>query len=372
LLSRLEKFALNLVVFAKLLGTTTLGLGFLSLLLINRNSLKLSCRELLFIGAVLFQLFFSFILSGNSLSSFTNTLFYFSFLFVYVFLKDKNTEDLVRFLRYMIFVMFVFVLIEFAVLNSPLTNFIWYFPEGHTHRSEIMGFQRAQGLGAISSSSGAVAVLSLALYLVVSNQSLRFYKTIVILTVVLLMTGTGFFLLFAYLLLQAWMINRGAFSKFFLLAGLIALLLLALFIFEKISLNRFTFTYFMGIYEWKIYQYKESVFDNSIFSIIFGGQSNSNSPLVVTSSDFAIMGLFEAMGLYSMVLVIVAPLWLVGFQRKFLIVLMLYWLSWLHYPAMGSPVGGVFLGLFLALYRQSHRSGLIQNHFPTVNLRVAI
>ena len=358
--------------FAKLLGTTTLGLGFLSLLLINRNSLKLNYRELLFIGAVLFQLFFSFILSGNSLSSFTNTLFYFSFLLVYVFLKGKNTEDLVTFLRYMIFVMFVFALIEFAVLNSPLTNFIWYFPEGHTHRSEIMGFQRAQGLGAISSSSGAVAVLSLALYLVVSNQSLRLYKTIVILTVVLLMTGTGFFLLFAYLLLQAWMINRGAFSKFFLSAGLIALLLLAFFIFEKISLNRFTFTYFMDIYELKIYQYKESVFDNSIFSIIFGGQSNSNSPLVVTSSDFAIMGLFESMGLYSMVLVTVAPLWLVGFQRKFLIVLLLYWLSWLHYPAMGSPVGGVFLGLFLALYRQSHQSGLIQNHFPTDNLRVAI
>ncbi len=89
---------MNLVVFAKMLGTTTLGLGFLSLLLINRNRLKLSYRELLFIGAVFFQLVFSFILSGNNLSSFTNTLFYFSFLLVYVFLKDKKTKDLITFL----------------------------------------------------------------------------------------------------------------------------------------------------------------------------------------------------------------------------------------------------------------------------------
>lgn len=372
MLSRLEKFGLNLLVFAKLLGTTTIGLGFLSLLALNRNNLKLSYRELLFIGAVIFQLAFSFILSSNSFASFTNTLFYFSFLVPYFFLKDKNGEDLIVFLRYLIVVMFLFALIEFVVLNSPLTNFVWYFPEGHTHRSEIMGLQRAQGLGAIASSSGAVAVLSWALYSVCSDKNIKIYGAIVFATIALMMTGTGFFLFFSYLLLATLMKNRGVIRKFLLWGGLIALLLVAFSVFEEIGLNRFTLSYFVEILEFKDEQYSEHQSAKSISSIIFGGQSNSENPLIVTSSDFAILGLFDSMGMYSILLIISAPLWLVGYQRSHLIVLMLYWLAWLHYPAMGSPVGCVFLGLFLALYRQSHRSRLIQNRFPDDNLRLSI
>lgn len=364
MLGRLEKFGLNLLVYAKLVSTTTIGLGFLSFLAINRRSLRLSYRELLFVGAVLFQLAFSFISSGNNLASFTNTLFYFSYLLVYIFLKDKNREDLITFLRYLMVAMFVFTLIEFVVFNSSLSNFVWYFPEEHTHRSSIMGFQRAQGLGAISSSSGAVAVLSLALYSIVSNKRLKFYGAIVFFTIALLMTGTGFFLFFAYLFLATLMKNRGVFRKFFIWGGLIALLVLAFSVFEEMELNRFTLTYFVDIFEIKNEQYAGHESDKSILSIVFGGQSNSLNPLIVTSSDFAIMGLFDSMGIYSIALIVSAPIWLAGYQRQYLIILILYWLSWVHYPAMGSPIGSVFLGVFLALYRNSRRSELAQTGLP--------
>lgn len=364
MLGRLEKFGLDLLVYAKLLSTTTIGLGFLSLLAINRSSLRLSYRELLFVGAALFQLAFSFILSGNNLASFTNTLFYFSYLLVYIFLKDKNREDLITYLRYLMVAMFTFTLIEFVVFNSPFSNFVWYFPEGHTHRSQIMGFQRAQGLGAISSSSGAVAVLSLALYSVVSDKSLRFYGAIMFSTIALMMSGTGFFLFFAYLLLATLMKSRGVIRKFFLWGFLIALLMTTFSVFEEMGLNRFTLTYFVDIFVYKGEQYADFESDKSISSIVFGGQSNSNNPVIVTSSDFAIMGLFESMGIYSIALIVTAPIWLAGYQRQYLIILILYWLSWVHYPAMGSPIGCVFLGVFLALYRNSRRSKLAQAGLP--------
>lgn len=366
MLSRLEKFGLNLVVYAKLINTTTIGLGFLSLLFLNKRNFRISYRELLFCGAVLFQLVFSLVSSANDLASFTNTLFYFSFLLVYLFLKDKDSEELITFLRYLIVAMFVFTLIEFVVLNSPFGNSVWYFPEGHTHRSEIMGFQRAQGLGAISSSSGAVAVLSLALYSVVSNKSRRLYGAIVFATIALLMSGTGFFMFFAYLLLVELKKNRGAISKVLLMGFLITLLVMAFSIFEEMGLNRFTLGYFVDIVEVKSEQYANHESDKSMSSIIFGGQSNSAAPVIATTSDFAIMGLFDSMGIYSITLIFIAPLWLVGYQKRYFVVLILYWLSWLHYPAMGSPAGCVFLGIFLAVCRNSPANAVVQRSQPAL------
>lgn len=353
MISQLEKFGLNLVLFAKLLGTNVIGLVFLLFLLVNKRALKLNFRELLFIGAVLLQLIFSFILSGNNYACLTNTIFYFSFLIVYVALKDKNSEDLIRLLRYMIISAFLFTLIEFIVLNSPLTSYVWYFSEEHAHRSVISGLQRAQGLGAISSSSSAIAVFSLALYSIVVGKSSRLYEMIVFTTVLLLMSGTGFFLLIAYIFLHMWINSGGAFKKLVKFIGFISLLVLAIDFFELIGLNRFTFDYFFQIYELKINLYKEKVFDSSISSMFFGGQSNISDPLIVTSSDFAIMGIFDSMGIYSTILILSAPLWIIGLQRQFQIILILYWLSLLHYPAIGSPIGCFFFGLCLALCRNS-------------------
>jgi hypothetical protein len=83
------KFSLNLVAFAKLLGTTTIGIGVVFLLGVYRNRLKLNSRELCFSFIVVIQLVISLLLSQNE-SALRNTLFYYSFLPVYFLLKDRN------------------------------------------------------------------------------------------------------------------------------------------------------------------------------------------------------------------------------------------------------------------------------------------
>jgi hypothetical protein len=348
MISRAGRLGLNLVMFSKLLGTTTIGIGFLTFLSVYKGNLKLNRKETSFIGAVLFQLLLS-VTWSNSVAAVTNTLFYFSFLVVYIFLKDKARDELITFLKYFILIMFGFSLIEFIVFNSFASNWVWYFPEDHVHRSSIMGLQRAQGLAAISSSSGAVAVLSLALYLVVSSKKLLSYEVITFISIACLMSGTGFFLFVCYQLLKSVKKSHSILKRITLFGLTILTILLALSIFQEIELNRFTSKYFLDIYDIKINMYDGHEIHNSFVSVIFGGQSNIRDPIIVTSSDFAIIGLFESMGIYSVLLIVSGPIWLVGFQRQFLIVLILYWASWLHYPAMGSPVGTVFLGMFLAL-----------------------
>ncbi|MDP3651354.1 MAG: hypothetical protein Q8R67_06695 [Rhodoferax sp.] len=354
MLNRLEKFGLNLVVFAKLLGTTTVGLVFISFLIINGRSIRLSRREWIFIGAVLFQFFISLFLSLN-IALISNTLFYFSFLPVYVFLKNKNNQILIYFLRYLMVVMFVFCLVEFIFLNTSLNKFVWYFTDEHMHRSLIMGLQRAQGLAAISSSSGSVAVLSLALYSIVSNRQHIFYYVIVFFTIVLLMSGTGFFIFAAYILLINLINARGVFGKLLVWLFILTVFSIFLWIFEDIGLNKFTLTYFFDILNFKGDQYLDFEVKKSLVSIVFGGQADSRHSVVETSSDFGIMGLYNSMGVFSVVLAVFSPLLLIGFQKKYIVVLILLLLSWVHYPALGSPVGCVFLGLFLALYRGNQR-----------------
>lgn len=359
-INRIEKFGLNLLLYAKLLTTTTAGLGVLSLLAVSRKSLKLAPRELLFVGLVFFQLAVSLLLSGSSAAA-NNTLFYYSFLPVYFLLKDRNDNELIKFLRYLMSVMMIFTLIEFFALNTSLSSYVWYFGEDHVHRSLIMGFQRAQGLSQISSSSGVVAVITLALYSVVSKREDLKYHIITATNILFLMSGSGFFIYALYLLLTTFFKLTGVFYKTIIICSVITTIVAMLLFFEEIGLDKFTITYLLDIYDIKLLDYFNSEFSGDFIGSMFGSQASLRDAQVVTTSDFAILGLYQGMGIFSVFLLLNAQILVVGYIKQYKIVTALCIVSWLHYPALPSPVGALFFGIFLSLCRNSQRTILFRN-----------
>jgi hypothetical protein len=359
------KFGLNLIIFAKLLGTTTIGIGVVFALAISRKRLKLHIREILFSGIVFFQLVLSLLTSQNS-SALNNTIFYYSFIPVYFLLKDRSNEFLIKFLKYLMNAMLIFSVLEFFALNSFLSKYVWYFGEEHVHRSFIMGFQRAQGLSAISSSSGSVAVLCLALFSIVSNESIYRYRIVVGTTVLFLMSGAGFFILLAYVFLTILFTHGSALHKIIILClAIIAITGLILF-FEEVKLNKFTLNYLYDIYMFKLNGFSAINLKPTLSEIMFGFQADPLKALILTTSDFAIQGLYISMGIISVFLLLIAPILIIGYIKEYKVVLVLCIISWVHYPVLPSPVGCVFFGIFLSLYRNSKRMNL----FPVKQHRV--
>ncbi len=348
MLSRIERFSLYLIIYAKLIGTTTLGLGFATLL--SLRNLFLSEREAWFITAAIGQLLIALVLSAST-APLGNALFYFSFLPVYLLLKAKRPEALILFLQGLLLLLLVFSACEFFLLNTPLSRYVWYLPQGHVHRSMIMNLQRAQGLAAISSSSGAVSVLCLALYTTVAKEKVRYYTAITAATILLLMSGTGFFLFLAYVILRRLRARSGVTLKVAAVGFLAVVAMISFMVFAAIGLNRFTTKYFVEIVVVKATQYAVYSGDITAGSSILGGQADPIHPKLLSSTDFAVMGLFQSMGLVGTILVLLAPFILIGYRKQYWTLLVLCYLSWLHYPALASPIGAVFLGLFLALYR---------------------
>jgi hypothetical protein len=366
-INRLERLGLNLVLYSKLFGTTVIGLGMVSLLAVARKDIKFNSRELLFLVIVLIQLALSLLLSG-SLSALSNTLFYYSFIPVYFLLRGKGEDELIKLLKYLIYAMFLFTLIEFLILNSSLGNYIWYFGEDHTHRALIIGIQRAQGLSAISSSSGVISVLCLALYSIDSKINILKFRVIAFTTIVLLMSGSGFFLLLAYVLLLIFTNSIGVHRRLISFGILIIMAIALLLFFENIGVNKFTLTYFVEIYEFKFRQYHNEITNSGFVEVMLGSQAHSQNSSILTSTDFAIMGLYQGMGIVSTILLVATPILIIGYVSRYRLILILCVVSWLHYPALPSPAGAIFFGIFLALYRSSYRKILSAENKSQCNL----
>lgn len=346
-----EKIGLNLILFSKFFGTTTYGTFIF--LAINIRNIKLKLGDLLFLNAILVQLLISFFLSDFNKASLSNTYFYFLFFLIYLFLRYKSEECLENLIKYVITVSFIFVLLEFVILNSSLSSQVWYFTETHSHRSEIMGLQRAQGLAAISSSSGAVSILFFSLYALVTIKLKKIFLVMTVIKILLLMSGTGLFLLICYLFLSILKKLGSLLNKIIYIFLIIFFIAFIDYSSKKIGLTKFTVSYLSEIYLTKIDQIQNQLFNKSFHLLVFGEQSNNVNPLIQTSTDFGLLGLFTGMGVYSIILIIFSPFFLIGFQKKYYVVLILYFLSWLHYPVVGSPEGSIFFGIFLAFYERS-------------------
>ena len=365
-LNKLEKFGLNLIIFAKLLGTTTIGLGWILLLVLKK--IKLKKREFVYIVAVIFQLVVSLILSLNT-ASFHNTLFYFSFLPVYLLFKKKDNKTMIAFLQYLMFAMFVFTLIEFVFLNTPLNKYVWYFGPDHVHRALILNLQKALGLGTLSSSSGAVAVLCLALYSKESQKNQILYNTITLSTILLLMSGAGFFLYILYITLLFLNKSKKILHTIVEMSFLLFIFATSISFFSKIGINKFTIEYVIAVYENKDQQIEDEHIEKDYTLLFWGEQASSEKSEIKTSTDFAINGLFKAMGIFSTFLIILAPILIIGYKKKYTLLLILYLASWVHYPAISSPIGCIYMGLFLSFYGYNQTNDPYSFSSSSVNLK---
>jgi hypothetical protein len=342
-----RKIGIVLLTFSKLIGTTLPGVGLITVFMLRR--IRFNYREAFYVFSILFMMLFSTLLSGK-IAALSNTLFYFAFVPVYFLLKNEDGIVLISVLKFIMISMLIFTIAEFVIFNSFLNFFVWYFPTDHVHRALVLGYQKSLGLASLSSASGAVAVISYAIYSTIATRVRKFYTIGTVLNLLLLMSGTGFFLFFLFLIMRN-LTNKSIQVRILYSIISATLFITTLLFFAYIELNKFTLLYFWEIMEIKSNDISEFNGHNNILSFLLGSQSDAQEATVITSSDFGIMGIYSAMGILGTIFVIFAPILLIGYRKGFFVLLMLYFLSWLHYPALAGSVGALVLGVFLVIFK---------------------
>lgn len=294
----------------------------------------------------------------------SNILFYFSFIPPLLVMLSTRPLDSQEYLTSR--AMGLIALVTFAdavAMNTPLRSYMWFFPEGHVHgRSMIFGFyNRPAGIAAVTSSSGALAMFML----VLSDwwqprQAMTNRRTLwTLVTLVLLQSGTGFVMFGGYVLVRVFRQYRSRVRKRH--ASLFVLALIAAAVYytsdvsqEKAAQWRFSPQYAMSILDFKLQQFDLSVF-NSAGTLLLGAQIDPARVGNITSSDFAILGMLTGIGALGSLLVLIAPWLFWGGRRSMLFPLLVFYLCFLHYPAMSSPPGAVIFAVFLFMLWAARR-----------------
>ena len=298
-----------------------------------------------------------FLLNATGLANvLSSILFYFSFLYLVVVMGSWSRFAVRQLLEFLFRFSFAFNILEFFFLNTPLNKFVYYFPEDHVHRALILGFQKALGLSSISSVSGFAAVFIYILLKEFFGVRGKIYTFLTILSLLFLMSGTGFFFFIAYSsyysvrslglfsLLKSnssFTINTSFFYSF-------AILIFTLIVASNSAINKFTFTYFEEIFLLKINQFSMFVLaDNDWFTNLLGASFSTGE--AITSGDFGFLAISQSFGFYGILLYCVTPVLL--FKKKRILLSLAVVLSLYHYPAFGGAFGSLLYGVAVCLSR---------------------
>ena len=311
---------------------------------------------------ILFYLFYQYILSGrlstyhlvflallplSLLSSqpylfLQSYLFFFGFLLFYPFCLMSNYYlSPHKVLRFLCFFSFIYTLVEFSLLNSPFSHLVFYIPHDHPHLSLVYGFYKSLGITHIASTSGFLASSVLFLDILISRSISRFILFFSFLTIILLVSGSGFFLMILALLFYYCTRLKPRITWQLLIWTPATILLFAFLI---LSFQKFSFDYIVFIFDFKSEQI--SSFSSSSFGTIFGNILFSDKTIL--SSDFGYISILFTFGLLGLFSYLLSAYILSGKSIHFLALVLL---SLFHYPAFTGPVGSLFLALFCSILR---------------------
>jgi hypothetical protein len=356
----LSKLCLKALYFSRFITTTVPAE--LCLLPLGLPGLRIPVRFIVYllvcvsyIGVVLFL--------NPSRDPLSNILFYFSF--VPPFLAMMSTrwagrEDFAVTYRFMVFI-FAVTVADGIAMNTSLRPYMWFFQEGHAHEvSNIFGFyQRPEGVAGLTSSSAATAVFSLVLSdLRHQTESLVNRRVvIVLLTLIVLESETGFAMFAIYVLVRMYRIFRSRITRKVGSIMVIMAVIGAIYSVQSVEhANQFRFSveYARQVLDYKLVEWNASSFGPPS-TLIWGAQIDPTLDGLITSSDFAVLGLVTAMGLLGGILVLSAPLVFLGSFRGFFVPTLFFYLCFVHYPALSSPPGAVLFALYLWLLAKARR-----------------
>lgn len=349
----------HIATFSRILNSSVLPALF-SLIPAYKNLSSIGTRFYLYLIISLLPLFLATSYLGfNGLhSSFSPYLFFFSFIIYFAALYSCGYDQLLKFISYLIIFSFAFNLIEFIVFNSPLSDSVPYFPASHPHRALTYGIQKALGPSSISSASGFLAVYLFIIYQISNGPHPKRMYFCTLSSVLLLMSGTGFFLLFLYQIMQP-LSNVNA-TRFFRSSQipklLVPILLVTLLFFSLLSISgidKFSSNYFFSILSYKLLQADSLTSIASPFAILFGPATLGLSDFT-TSADFGFLSVLNNYGVIGLLIYLASPLFLAQSMPYFFLVLLLF--SLYHYPAFGSSFGCLVLAISFSISISSSRS----------------
>lgn len=286
-----------------------------------------------------------------------NLLFYFSFVMPFlVMLSVRDSINNFAITNGFMAVICAVTVAEAILVNSPLGTNIWFLPAEHAHRVLFFDglYQRPLGVAGIASSSGALIVFSLALSDMFQTKWRLFCKKniVAILALALLASGTGFMLLVVYLITK---FSCNIFGAKRMLSGTtigLSFIIILLTMgasggyFTTEGFNKFSFEYANLIIVNK--ELSLSLLQpTSLVELLLGGQVSQGNPVFATASDFGYLSMFGAIGVVGSMLVLGVPLLFARSLRFFVAPTIIFYLSFIHYPALSSPPGAVLFALYL-------------------------
>ena len=309
---------------------------------------------------------------------FQHLLFYFSFVPTFLILVSYNPRNLVKlFLNYFgIFILFL-TLIEAFLINSSFIKYLYFLPPaGSSEYALSFGlYQRPFGVCGNATMTTCTLVFASALgdtyrklfpqdFISTSKKIPNIFSLnmlILFLNIVLLMSGTGLILFLIYLFMKC--LLEGKFTYYKVFISILVLLFISLFIVSSFTLldqdvfhkaNKFSFTYISYIVLIKYYAVFNDYDPNTTMLVNLLGQNISlNLEKAITSGDFGFIVMHEAIGIIGLMLVLLSPFVFIKSIKHFTVPIVIFYLSFIHYPALLSAPGAINFGILLYLLNRN-------------------
>jgi hypothetical protein len=162
---------------------------------------------------------------------------------------------------------------------------------------------------------------------------------------------------------------EGKFTYYKVFISILVLLFISLFIVSSFTLldqdvfhkaNKFSFTYISYIVLIKYYAVFNDYDPNTTMLVNLLGQNISlNLEKAITSGDFGFVVMHEAIGIIGLMLVLLSPFVFIKSIKHFTVPIVIFYLSFIHYPALLSAPGAINFGILLYLLNRNKYNNLI-------------
>lgn len=285
----------------------------------------------------------------NELVASILTVKYFLGFFLF-FLFFKNYQNININFSKLVSLIAISVIIEALLVNTIIPKEYWlHYPvDNLSHSGLFWGvYQRPYGIATSPTvtSSLIVILMTLADYQEKNKyHKIKNFHTLAITAVLASLSGTGFFLLILYLIIR--------YKLFSIFALVFSIPIVALVIINQLSINISLFEKISPEYVFYLIEYKlGQIYDlfniESLYSIFFGVEWNSNDPMPL-GGDLGFLNIYNYGGVAILLLYLYLSIYIYS-NKKFNITLSLFLISCFHYTAMFSLLGQILFGYILAI-----------------------
>lgn len=353
---------------------STIPIYTLALISIIFNFHKLKFSQLSYIGFVALKVFIlvTFILADDLNIYLKNIRYYFGFIIFYIFFSYYDFKKYN--FKFILIFLISWVLIEILLINSIIDP---SYIQPDYRDTKFLGFYY-RPFSFNTNPTATATILIIFYYFIENNLEIYLdmrYLFFISLTILLIMSTTGYILFLIYLILKYVFQSKNKIRNYFLLFIFILTIYFisnlypsniygydeVYYNFEKISSK-----YIFHVFEYKQLQieiYLSEIKNMSIYTIFFGsslnepfGYCNNIFTLSVdpcfsfsrgVGGDFSILNALKQIGILGITLIVFLIFLLKNNNMKYLGVYILFIISSLHYSAIFMPLGQVFLAYIL-------------------------